>query len=362
MPESIVPGPATPASPTHPDPAPLVPRAGRTLRGRTVGGRALGGQAPEDSATSGPQAGSGSPGAGRPGFGPPGSARSEAARPGSARSGSARSGSARSATARSGSAQSGSAQSGSARPATARPRSRRRPLPDAQAICSFGVPEIAPPYDDTAATRNPARPTARRRLASVSSAGGYPARSGRPIQQLPSPSLGLQAAGTWPPSPQPQETQPHGAQPRGTQPQRARPPTEPPGTGAWPSQFAQVLAETLAGSRPASQMVPWTTEQTRRRISKLGPVLAAAHRPRVRRVIVTSPASGVLEMTVILALGAHGRAGAVRLERARPGRTGDPPDRDQDRVPPRGQPTASARTATLRPTPTPTPTPTPSSA
>src|SRR6266568_2989782 len=188
MPESIVPGPATPASPTHPDPVPLVPRAGRTLRGRTVGGRALGGQAPEDSATSGPQAGSGSPGAGLPGFGPPGSAR-----PGSARSGSAQSGSARS----------GSAQSGSARPATARPRSRRRPLPDAQAICSFGVPEIAPPYDDTAATRNPARPTARRRLASVSSAGGYPARSGRPIQQLPSPSLGLQAAGTWPPSPQP---------------------------------------------------------------------------------------------------------------------------------------------------------------
>ncbi len=49
MPESIVPGPATPASPTHPDPVPLVPRAGRTLRGRTVGGRALGGQAPEDS-------------------------------------------------------------------------------------------------------------------------------------------------------------------------------------------------------------------------------------------------------------------------------------------------------------------------
>src|SRR6266568_2076051 len=190
MPESIVPGPATPASPTHPDPVPLVPRAGRTLRGRTVGGRALGGQAPEDSATSGPQAGSGSPGAGLPGFGPPGSARPGSARPGSARS--------------------GSAQSGSARPATARPRSRRRPLPDAQAICSFGVPEIAPPYDDTAATRNPARPTARRRLASVSSAGGYPARSGRPIQQLPSPSLGIQPAGTWPPSPQPQETQPHG--------------------------------------------------------------------------------------------------------------------------------------------------------
>ncbi len=77
-----------------------------------------------------------------------------------------------------------------------------------------------------------------------------------------------------------------------------------------------MLAETLAGSRPADQIVPWTTEQARRRISQLGPMLAAAHRPRVRRVIVSSPASGVLEMTVILALGAHVRAVAVRLERA----------------------------------------------
>src|SRR2546430_1731629 len=33
-------------------------------------------------------------------------------------------------------------------------------------------------------------------------------------------------------------------------------PREPPG---WPGQFAQVLAETLAGSRPSRQLVPWTT-------------------------------------------------------------------------------------------------------
>jgi len=76
-----------------------------------------------------------------------------------------------------------------------------------------------------------------------------------------------------------------------------------------------VLAETLAGSRPASQIVPWTTQQTRRQISQLGPILGANLRPRVRRVIVTSPTGGVLEMTVIVAAGEHVRAVAVRLER-----------------------------------------------
>jgi hypothetical protein len=86
-------------------------------------------------------------------------------------------------------------------------------------------------------------------------------------------------------------------------------------SGRWPSQFAQVLAETLAGSRPAQQIRPWTTEQARKRINELGPMLSAARQPRVRRVIVTSPAQGVLEMTVIVDFGARARAVAVRLER-----------------------------------------------
>jgi hypothetical protein len=94
----------------------------------------------------------------------------------------------------------------------------------------------------------------------------------------------------------------------------ARPAQQPLVPGEWPSRFAQVLAETLAGSRPASQIVPWTTQQTRRRISQLGPMLGSAHRPRVRRVIVTSPAGGVLEMTVVVAVGDQVRAVAVRME------------------------------------------------
>jgi len=100
--------------------------------------------------------------------------------------------------------------------------------------------------------------------------------------------------------------------------------------GPWPSQFAQALAETLAGTRPQSQLAPWTTIQARRRIRRLSPVLATASQPdaslpaasqhtasqpRLRRVIITSPADGVLEMTVVIGLGQRVRALAVRLER-----------------------------------------------
>jgi hypothetical protein len=83
--------------------------------------------------------------------------------------------------------------------------------------------------------------------------------------------------------------------------------------------------------------VPWTTEQARRRISQLGPMLATAHSPRVRRVIVTSPAAGIVEMTIVVAMGAQVRADAVRLERParssgtrRPaGQAGAGPDRSR---------------------------------
>lgn len=83
----------------------------------------------------------------------------------------------------------------------------------------------------------------------------------------------------------------------------------------WPGQFAQVLAETLAGSRPAQQLTPWTTEQARRRIRELGPLLATDQRPRVRRLLTSAPASDVLEVTAVVGFGPRIRALAVRLER-----------------------------------------------
>jgi hypothetical protein len=89
---------------------------------------------------------------------------------------------------------------------------------------------------------------------------------------------------------------------------------------AWPGQFAQVLAETLAGSRTQGQIVPWTSDQARRRIRQLGPMLAAGTVPRVRRVVTTFPAAGVVEMTVVVGFGPKVRALAVRLERDGPRR------------------------------------------
>jgi hypothetical protein len=99
---------------------------------------------------------------------------------------------------------------------------------------------------------------------------------------------------------------------------RGRRAVEGPGPAGWPGQFAQVLAETLAGSRPPRQIVPWTTEHARTRIRRLGPQLAAGQRPRVRRVRTCQPAPDVVEMTVVVGFGTRVRALAVRLERSAP--------------------------------------------
>jgi len=80
-----------------------------------------------------------------------------------------------------------------------------------------------------------------------------------------------------------------------------------------------VLAETLAGSRPPRQIVPWTTQQAREHIQRLGPRMASAQRPRVRRVVTYRPASDVMEMAVVVAFGPRVRALAVRLERSAAG-------------------------------------------
>ena len=107
----------------------------------------------------------------------------------------------------------------------------------------------------------------------------------------------------------------------GTSPGRAVPARQAdPGPGGWPGQFAQMLAETLAGSRAAHQLTPWTTDQTRRQIRQLGPALATGQRPRVRRVMTSAPASGVLELTAVVGFGPRVRVLALRLERDSGGR------------------------------------------
>jgi hypothetical protein len=93
--------------------------------------------------------------------------------------------------------------------------------------------------------------------------------------------------------------------------------------GDWPQQFARVIAEALAGSRPPQQVIPWTTERARIHIRRLSPVFSTGQRPRVLRVLASCPAQDVVEMSVIIALGSRTRALAARLERVT--RAGQPP-------------------------------------
>jgi Family of unknown function (DUF6459) len=217
-------------------------------------------------------------------------------------------------------------------PGLDRPPARRRPLPDA-AVRLIAVPDSAPPYDDERPATGPreCRPPRRLTLAT----------NPRAAARAAAPAARTAHAGAQPPGePAPRGQQAAPGQPaipgRGTTPRRP-PAAGQPGPSLagraapaeWPSQFAQVLAETLAGSRPQGQIVPWTTDQARKRIRQLGPMLAGGVQPRVRRIVTSRPTCGVVEMTVIVGFGSSVRALAVRLERdgphhATPGRPARP--------------------------------------
>ena len=205
-------------------------------------------------------------------------------------------------------------------PTRLRQPGRQAPLPDAVAIRRLAVPDGAPPYDDELGASCPRRPD----------------RTNRPVPATPLARAGDTREPAVPaqcdvPSHCDEAGQPSTCQSGG--PERPGAPERPSGPGqlkgphrprggpgqagtdVWPSRFAQVLAETLAGSRPAQQLTPWTTEQARRRIRELGPLLATDQRPRVRRLLTSAPASDVLELTAVVGFGPRIRALAVRLER-----------------------------------------------
>ncbi len=83
---------------------------------------------------------------------------------------------------------------------------------------------------------------------------------------------------------------------------------------ALPRQFAQVIVEILAGSRPLRQTVGWTTDRVRAQIGDLTRLLASDQRPRIRRVVTSQPAVSVVEMTVVVNFGMRSRALAMRFE------------------------------------------------
>jgi hypothetical protein len=83
---------------------------------------------------------------------------------------------------------------------------------------------------------------------------------------------------------------------------------------AWPRQFAQAIVETLAGTRPMRQLVPWTTERAQAHIRTLCPLFRSGSGPRIQRVLSSSPSANVMEVTVIAGFGPRTRALAMRFE------------------------------------------------
>jgi uncharacterized protein DUF6459 len=83
---------------------------------------------------------------------------------------------------------------------------------------------------------------------------------------------------------------------------------------AWPRQFAQAIVETLAGTRPIRQLVPWTTERSLTHIRALCPAFRTDGGPRIQRVLSSSPSADVVEVTVIAGFGPRTRALAMRFE------------------------------------------------
>jgi len=188
-----------------------------------------------------------------------------------------------------------------------RPRSPAgpRPLPDPEAVRLCLIPDSAPPYDAEVAAADP--PGAFPRLGTgPGGAHGASHPSG--------PDLPAQADAPGPAGPRKPPAAPGS-------PGQPGPPASPPG---WPGQFAQVLAETLAGSRPPRQLVPWATERARDRIQRLGPLLSAGQQPRVRRVVTFHPTADAMEMAVVVVFGQRVHALAVRLERGGQATAGRP--------------------------------------
>ena len=81
-----------------------------------------------------------------------------------------------------------------------------------------------------------------------------------------------------------------------------------------PRQFAVLLAEVLAGVRPARQVTPWLSQRGTLHLNRLMPLFQAGHQPKVLRVLTARPAQNVVEMTIIAIIGPRPHALAIRLE------------------------------------------------
>ena len=90
----------------------------------------------------------------------------------------------------------------------------------------------------------------------------------------------------------------------------------------WAARFAQAVTESVAGLRPTTQLVRWTTQDVFRDLDRraqlvrraAGPVRRPV-RPQVRSVHVYRPREDAAEVSVHVRSGHRSRALALRLER-----------------------------------------------
>ncbi|MGN6613067.1 MAG: Rv3235 family protein [Angustibacter sp.] len=87
----------------------------------------------------------------------------------------------------------------------------------------------------------------------------------------------------------------------------------------WSRGLAQVVVEVLAGLRPASQLLRWTTTLVHEQVRKLAAQPSAEQRRTTRRPVVSSvrvcePADGVAEVSAVVRGHHRTQALALRLE------------------------------------------------
>ncbi len=185
-------------------------------------------------------------------------------------------------------------------PSTARAASTPRRLP---------TPSCEPPYDDElAATR---RPRAMRRPGGTAQDGqqaldlgfrlmtGVPASPEAPTRLRVVRSAPVEDDGDFARQPTPRAALPD--------------------PGAWAGRFVQGLLEVLAGSRPPTQLLRWSTSEVYASIQRRAQISAGAgpvrgFRPLVRSVRVCEPDDGVAEVTAVIQRAGRVHAVAMRLE------------------------------------------------
>ncbi|MUL44156.1 hypothetical protein FZ103_23850 [Streptomonospora sp. PA3] len=79
------------------------------------------------------------------------------------------------------------------------------------------------------------------------------------------------------------------------------------------SRFAQILAEVLAGERPAQQVRPLLARRAYELLLRRAGGYACARRPRLRRAVVHTPEPDVAEVSAVVDCDTRCRAFALRV-------------------------------------------------